>query len=140
MNQPPVEVQYGVGACGSCRHVFLVTPELRNCPLCDRPADRVLAFAGAVEAAVAAAETSLEGEGPADAAIPFTVTCPHCDKPVLLEVTQEAISVVAPSIYPLEEEPGAPASESEPPASPPAAAEEPQEPMAGPHDPPPVGS
>lgn len=137
MTQSQAGPLYGVGGCGTCRHVFLVTPELRSCPLCDRPPDRVLAFAEAVAATVAAVEVALGESEEADAPIPYSVTCPHCDQEVLLEVTAEAITVIAPSHAPPEEWPEAPKVEPEPPAPPLEEEEEAQEPLVAPQEGPP---
>lgn len=140
MMGPPAAISYGVGGCGRCRHVFLVTPELRTCPLCDGPVGMVLAFLVEDVGSPVVEEVVREFEPEAEPPIPFTVVCPHCDQAILLEVSQEAIAVVTPSAPPPEEEAGEPPSRTEPPSPPPTVEEEPQEPMAGPHDPPPVES
>lgn len=138
MTQAPSEVSYGVGACGTCRHLFLLTPELRTCPLCDRPADREIAFSEEAAVAVAVAEEAEASASAPEPPIPFTVTCPHCDQAVLLEVTQEAIMVVTPPAVPPEEEVGEPPSRTEPPPPPPIVGVDPQEPMVPPQDGPPA--
>jgi len=119
MTQAPAAVSYGVGGCGACRHVFLVTPDLRNCPLCDRPADRVLAFTGEAEVIVATAVAAAEEPSQPEAPIPFTIACPHCSKLVQLEVSEEAITVVLPPPAPLEEEPAVAAPAVSPSPGPP---------------------
>lgn len=138
MNQRPAEISYGVGACGSCRHIFLITPQLRNCPLCDRPADRAIAFTGEAETIVAvAAEAAVEASA-AEPPVPISIVCPHCDQVVLLQVTEEAIAVVAPPAAPSPGESEAPPPADEPPAPPTQEEEERQEPLVAPQEGPPV--
>lgn len=119
MTQARAGPDYGIGGCGSCRHVFLVTPDLRNCPLCDRPADRVLAFTGEAEVMVATAVAAAEEASQPEPPVPFTVACPHCGKLVQLQVTEEEIAVVPPPEPPPAEEPAAAAPAVSPSPGPP---------------------
>lgn len=108
--------EFAVGACGPCRHVFLMTPEAVTCPLCGRAPSAINPFP---EAGVSAAPVEVPAaEEPAveEEPVVITVTCPHCDKLVDLAVTQEQVAVVPspPAEPPLPPPPPTPAPTTTP--------------------------
>lgn len=107
MNPPPAEISYGVGGCGFCRHIFLITPQLRNCPLCDRPASGAIPFSGEAEDIVRVAEEAAAEASAEEPPTPIAVACPYCSKLIQLEVTQELVTAVRTPEPPPAEEPAA---------------------------------
>lgn len=138
MNERPTEISHGVGGCGACRHIFLVTPEARDCPLCGRPTYWVLPFSPERMEAVEVVAPEPEAPAVVEPPVPFSITCPHCGLIVLLEVTEEAIAVVTQPAVPQTEEPGAPPPTETPPAPPPAEEEPEEEPLVTPQEGPPA--
>lgn len=100
MAQPVATTDVAIGACLSCRSLFLVTYDTPNCLLCGRLPAFTLPFATAHPEPVEGPETVLEGLPPPAPVATWTISCPHCEGDIEVEVTEGEISVRAPFLPP----------------------------------------
>jgi len=122
VNDRPEPPSYAIGACLNCRHVYLLTPTQRDCPLCMGP-PRLWAPLAGVETPPYRAATP-EPEEPAAPVVGFSedLECPRCHRTITLNVIGEEFYLSLPEA---EEEAGAAAEgtadqqpEAEAPAAP----------------------
>jgi hypothetical protein len=107
MTTPSAPSTVAIGACLSCRSLFLITPDTDRCLLCGRAPSHMLPFGLATPVDMIPEPVASEPTPEPPAPYVTIIYCPHCDELVELLVADMEVSVIPPSVAPLAEEPAA---------------------------------
>ena len=107
MTTPSAPSTVAIGACLSCRSLFLITPATERCLTCGGAPTHVLPFGLATPVDMTLEPVAPEPAPESPAADLYTGTCPHCEGCIQVLITDTEVFLSPVSVAPLAEEPAA---------------------------------